>query len=158
MGMGTIIIHVPKRCSQWFRISTEVKKAPAAEAPLTKTVKVIASKCGSNHRQAAKELKNEMKRQMLNRRGDLLTSQVWKNIVGFVTDDKGGQGGDGGAAHLAARHDDGAHEVPANAEAGVGSRRRQDASQDRKAGQYWLSAKKKGRPSVREWRPKGFRI
>lgn len=91
MGMRTIIMHVPKRCSQWFRISTEVKKAPAAEAPLTETVKVIASKCGSNHRQAAKELMNEMKRQMLNRRGDLLTSQVWKNNVGFVTDDKGGK-------------------------------------------------------------------
>ena len=34
---------------------------------------------------------NEMKRQMLNRRGDLLTSQVWKNNVGCVTDDKGGK-------------------------------------------------------------------
>lgn len=65
------------------------EKASAKETPLTETVKVIAAKCGSNHRQAAKELMNEMKRQMLNRRGDLLTSQIWKNIVGFVTDDKG---------------------------------------------------------------------
>ena len=65
------------------------EKASAKETPLTETVKVIAAKCGSNHRQAAKELMNEMKRQMLNRRGDLLASQVWKNIVGFVTDDKG---------------------------------------------------------------------
>lgn len=65
------------------------EKASVKETPLTETVKVIAAKCGSNHRQAAKELMNEMKRQMLNRRGDLLASQVWKNIVGFVTDDKG---------------------------------------------------------------------
>ena len=69
--------------------SKQEEKASAKETPLTETVKVIAAKCGSNHRQAAKELMNEMKRQMLNRRGDLLTSQIWKNIVGFVTDDKG---------------------------------------------------------------------
>lgn len=53
------------------------------------TIDRIAAKCGSNHRQAAKELMNEMKTQILNRRGDLLSSQVWKNIVGFVTEDKG---------------------------------------------------------------------
>lgn len=61
---------------------------PSSE-PSMSTVDQIAEMYGGNHRQAAQALMSTMKAQMLARRGDLLTSQVWKNIVGFVTDDKG---------------------------------------------------------------------
>ena len=99
-----------------------------------------------------------MKRQMLNRRGDLLASQVWKNIVGFVTDDKGFK------VAMEALHislpvmtmELMKYQPMPKLEWDRG--RRQDASQDRKARQSRLSAKKKGRPYVREGRPKGFRI
>lgn len=66
----------------------ERKQSQTVPVSASSTVGRIAQKCGSNHRQAAKELISEMKQQMLNRRGDLLSSQVWKNVVGFVTDDK----------------------------------------------------------------------
>ena len=74
-------------------VPTDQAAAQTATVPSTEpsmsTVDQIAATCGENHRQAAQALMSTMKAQMLARRGDLLTSQVWKNIVGFVTDDKG---------------------------------------------------------------------
>ena len=67
------------------RIDKKDEPSNGAQMP---TVALIATKCGNNHRQAAQELITEMKRQMQHRRGDLLSSQVWKNVVGYVTDDK----------------------------------------------------------------------
>ena len=74
-------------------VPTDQAVAQSATVPSTglsmSTVDQIAEMYGANHRQAAQALMSTMKAQMLARRGDLLTSQVWKNIVGFVTDDKG---------------------------------------------------------------------
>ena len=80
--------HEKKGLVPTDQVVAQTATGPSA-VPSMSTVDQIAEMYGDNHRQAAQALMSTMKAQMLARRGDLLTSQVWKNIVGFVTDDKG---------------------------------------------------------------------